>query len=132
MCHINIYKCMSHPCLIRCCLYIYPYSTYVNNVYSCIKHLFMEHIIYVVTQITSKSNTLPLLAPNCFLHHNGRTIKDSNNNEEVRSLYNWYLSNHGNQHDKSKFVKGTLYTRIFMDFADFIQPKPGCKIELQV
>ena len=47
-------------------------------------------------------------------------------------MYNWYLSNYGNQYNKRKFVEGALYTKIFPDYANIIQPKPGCKIELKV
>ena len=132
MCHIDIYKFMLHLCFILCCLNIYAYPIYGNNVYSCITHLFIEHAIYLVTQLTSNSNTMPLLESNRFLHHDGKTIIDVNNNEEGRSLYNWYLSNYGNRYNKRKFVEGVLYTRIFMYFADVIQPKPGCNIELKV
>ena len=53
-------------------------------------------------------------------------------NAEGQSLYNRYLSSHSNRYNKRKFVDGALYTRIFMNHADVIMPRPGCVIELQV
>ena len=86
----------------------------------------------MVSQLCSNSDTTPLLSPNRLLHHDGKTVIYVGNNEEGRSLVNWYMSNYGNQYNKRKFVEGALYTRIFMDYADIIRPIPGRKIELKV
>jgi hypothetical protein len=86
----------------------------------------------LVIQLCSNSDTTPLLSPNRLIHHDGKTVIYSDNNEEGQSLVNWYMSKYGNRYNKKKIVEGALYTRIFMYFADVIQPKPGCNIELKV
>lgn len=72
-----------------------------------------------------------MLAPNQFLYVDGTKIINFDNNEDARSLYKWYRCHKHNRYNKRKFVDGALYTSIFMDSADVIQPKPGCLIELE-
>ena len=78
-------------------LLMYTHLMDFNNVYSCIKHNYIEHNVYLVSQLCSNSDTTPLLAPNRLLHHDGKTVIYVDNNEEGRSLVNWYMSNYGNR-----------------------------------
>lgn len=83
-------------------------------------------------QYSISNNKSPLLPPNMFRYIDGRTNFKVNDAHEARRIYRKYSSFNSNRNNKRKYVNGALYSSLFDNHVDFIDPIPGGRIILKV
>ena len=85
----------------------------------------VKHAIIKAVQISSQNSNTPLLPPNQFRNIDGKTNFCISNSHDARCLYNRYAKFYTNRFNRRKYVDGAIYTDLFHDCCDVIDPLPG-------
>ena len=95
-------------------------------------HISQNNIVINAVQIEENDNRAPLIPPNRFLYIDDRTIISIDDSVEARSLYKQYAALRANRYKKRCYVTGAIYTSLFINCCDIIDPIPGRKIEIDI
>ena len=74
----------------------------------------------------------PILPPNQFRHIQNGTEFNVHDSIKARSLYKQYASYNTNKYNKRKYVDGALYSSLFHECTNIMNPIPGGLIRLNV
>ena len=89
--------------------------------------MLLKGVQYLINDIRT-----PLLPPNRFLYIDNNGILNITDIDEARCLYRRHAVLRANRYKKRCYVTGAIYTELFHDCCDFINPIPGQTIEIDI